>query len=67
MSNDFIRHEDGYNVYELDCPCGTVGEVGVPDRSTKVFRHDCGTMYVQKMVSGRSIYEKPRLVTVARD
>jgi len=64
---DFLRWEDGRNIYELDCPrCKTVGEVGVPDRSTTMFRHDsCGAMFIQKLTTGRNLFDKPQLITVA--
>lgn len=63
---EFLRHEEGRNVYELDCPrCGSIGEIGVPEKATHMIKHDCGALFLQKLTSGRNLYEKPKLVTVA--
>jgi hypothetical protein len=61
----FLRCENGYYVYEFDCPnCGVFGEIGIPVRSTHMFDHGCGQLYIQALPTGKSLYEKPRLIEV---
>jgi hypothetical protein len=65
MHGNFLRWNEGRNIYELDCPtCGVVGEIGVPAKSTVAFKHECGTLFVQKLTSGKNLYERPILETV---
>lgn len=59
----YLRTEKGRYIYSFECPlCGSLGEVGIPVRSTQVIDHGCGMLYVQLLPTG--MFQKPRLIEV---
>lgn len=50
----FVKRTPTHNVFELDCTCGAVGEIGVPKRKmNEVFKHDtCCALLIQKPAPG---------------
>ena len=65
METKFLFSESGFNVFTFTCPtCGAAGELGVPAKSTRLFGHGCGTLFIQQLPTGKWLYEKPRLVVV---
>lgn len=65
MPYRFLEVRAGRHVFEFECPgCGVTGEVGIPTTSTKLIQHECGTLFIQHLLSGTSLYGKPRLEEV---
>lgn len=62
---NFLRKEESHNVYEFECTCGSVGEIGVPVGSTKLIVHDCGATYIQRPPTG--LFSGPRLIEVSEE
>lgn len=56
----FLRREGNYNIYYYECPkCKASGEFGASLNSTQLIEHGCGAMFIQKLTTGKSLYEQP--------
>ena len=65
MTKNFLRKEDGRNVFEFECErCEAIGEIGIPERSTKLVVHECGEIFVHRPTTGKQLFGKPTLETL---
>lgn len=59
---EYIETRQERNIYEFQCRCGSIGEIGVPRRSQIAFPHDCGALLIQRLPSG--MFATPQLIEV---